>query len=36
VKAQRWRQMMQEDDDTGSLRPRRDIAASEPDRAEQR
>jgi hypothetical protein len=36
MKAQRWRQMMREDDDTGSLRPRRDIAASQPDRAEQR
>ncbi|HEY8132888.1 MAG TPA: hypothetical protein VII12_13470 [Thermoanaerobaculia bacterium] len=38
MKAQRWRQMMREEDDTDSLRPRREIAASdrEPDRAEQR
>jgi hypothetical protein len=38
MKAQRWRQMMREDDDTASLRPRRELAAAErePDRAEQR
>ena len=36
VKAQRWRQMVHDVDDSLSLRPRREIAASEPDRAEQR
>ena len=36
VKAQRWRQMMHEPDDSLSMRPKREIAASEPERAEQR
>jgi hypothetical protein len=38
MKAQRWRQMMLDDDDTGSLRPRREReqAFTEPERAEQR
>ncbi len=37
MKAQRWRQMMRDEDDTGSLRPKREIAAQpEGERAEQR
>ncbi len=38
MKAQRWRQLMREEDDTASLRERREIAAAgrEPDRAAQR
>jgi len=38
MKAQRWRAMVHDEDDTGSLRPRREIANPdrEPDRAEQR
>src|SRR2546430_15953861 len=38
MKAQRWRQMGDDEDDTGTLRPRRGIAASDrgPERAEQR
>ena len=36
MKAQRWREMVHDTDDSLSLRPRREIAASEPDRAEQR
>jgi len=40
MKAQRWRQMMREDDDTASLRPKREREReekfTEPDRAEQR
>ncbi len=40
MKAQRWRQMMRDDDDTASLRPKREHESEqqfvEPDRAEQR
>ena len=38
MKAQRWRQMMRDDDDTASLQPKRERAETftEPERAEQR
>ena len=36
MKAQRWRQMMHEEDDTGSLRPKRQIETRAEDRPEQR
>ncbi len=36
MKAQRWRQMMREEDDTASLRPNREQAFAEQERAEQR
>jgi hypothetical protein len=39
MKAQRWRQMMRDDDDTASLQPKRERereAFTEPDRVEQR
>jgi hypothetical protein len=38
MKAQRWRQMMRDDDDTASLQPKREREEvfAEPDRAEQR
>lgn len=38
MKAQRWRALVHDEDDTGSLRPHREIKTSdrEPERAEQR